>query len=70
MYFSTIEKKKATHELSHIQIFNFLLTPLQIIKKENTTEAYEPMNPHVNIKHVLCFLKMDGKLSKLQEKCL
>lgn len=62
-------KKKATRELSHIQIFNFLLTPPQIIKKENTTEVYETMNP-VNIKHVSCFLKMDGKLSKLQENCL
>ena len=70
MYFSTTEKKKkATHELSHIQIFNFLLTPPQIIKKENTTEVYETRNPHADIKHVSCFLKMDGELSKLQD-CL
>ena len=62
-------KKKATHEISHIQIFNFLLTPPQIIKKENTTEVYETRNPHADIKHVLCFLKMDGTLSKLQN-CL
>ena len=63
------KKKKATHELSHIQIFNFLLTPPQIIKKENTTEVYETRNPHADIKHVSCFLKMDGELSKLQN-CL
>lgn len=53
MYFSTIEKKKATHEISHIQIFNFLLTPPQIIKKENTTEVYKTRNPHADIKRIV-----------------